>query len=82
MFNIESYLKRVIGIIDTSVLYQKDIAEIIAKYTGIDPTQKDLFEIKEGVLRLNVSPLKKNVVFMKREVILTELKPFGVIDIR
>jgi hypothetical protein len=82
MFNIESYLKRVVGIIDTSVVYQKDIAEIIQKHTSIDAKQKDLFEIKEGILRLKVSPLQKNVVFIKKETILKELKPFGVVDIR
>jgi hypothetical protein len=85
MFNIEGYLKRVVGIVDKSVLYQKEIVEILAKHTGIDPnnkSQKDLFEIKEGVLRLNVSPLQKNVVFMKKEKILADLKSFGIIDIK
>lgn len=91
MFNIEDYLKRVVGIIDKGKLYQKEIAEIIKKHTGIEPASTEsfgeakkeiFFEIKDGVLITKLTPGEKNMIFIKKEVILAELKSFNVKDIR
>lgn len=92
MFNIADYLKRISGTIDKNLLYQKEISEIIKKHTGIekDPAStkgsgeasKNFFEIKDGILRTNLSPAEKNMIFIKKEAILAELTPFGVKDIR
>lgn len=81
MFNIKDYLKRTVGIIDKNVLNEKEISEIIKKHTGIEK-EKSFFEIKNGVLRTNLSPAEKNMIFIKKEAILSELASFNVKDIR
>lgn len=66
---------------DSSVLNTQEIARIITKHTGITK-ENNFFEIKEGVLRTNLSPAEKMMLFMKKEAILVDLASFHVKDIR
>ncbi len=81
MFNIADYLKRASGLIDKKDLLTNEIIGVIRKHTTIllKPTE---FEIVDYVLKINLSPLQKNVLVIKKEGILKDLKDFGVLDIR
>jgi hypothetical protein len=81
MFNIESYLKRVGGLIDKGVLYQKEIAEVIHKHTNISKGG-NFFEVKDGILKAQLTSGEKNMMFLKKEALLTDLAQFNVKGIR
>jgi hypothetical protein len=49
------------------------IMETIKKCTGISLEMKDI-KISNGIIRLNISQLKKNEIFIKKERILKELE--------
>jgi hypothetical protein len=49
------------------------VSEIIKKHTAIELTLKQI-SISGGVLRLKVSPLQKNVIFIKKTALLKEIQ--------
>lgn len=61
------------------------IINIIKKHTKIELEMKNI-SISHGTLRLKISPLQKNVIFIKKETLLKEIqqKIFTpkIIDIR
>jgi len=81
MFNISSFLKRATGLLDSSELKKKEIQYIIQKHTGY-MCPGELIDIQKDVLVLKINPAYKMALFMKKNEILEELKPFGISDIR
>lgn len=81
MFNISSFLKRATGLLDSSELKKKEIQYIIQKHTGY-MCPGELIDIQKDVLVLKINPAYKVALFMKKNEILEELKPFGISDIR
>ena len=53
---------------------------VLKKHTNIDFKKEDL-EIKKGVLYIKTTPLKNNVIFIKKEEILNSLKPYNIFNI-
>jgi len=49
------------------------IIDIILKATGLE-LKKENLEIKGGVLYLNIKPIYKNEIFIKKDEILSQLK--------
>lgn len=81
MFNISSFLKRATNLLDSSELKKKEIQYIIQKHTGYT-CPGELIDIQKDVLVLKINPSYKMALFMKKDSILEELKPFGISDIR
>lgn len=81
MFNISSFLKRATGLLDSSELKKKEIQYIIQKHTGY-MCPGELIDIQKDVLVLKINPAYKMALFMKKNEILEELKPFDISDIR
>ncbi len=81
MFNIASFLKRATGLLDSSELKKKEIQYIIQKHTGYT-CPPEAIDIQKDTLILKINPAYKMALFMKKEGILEELKPFGIADIR
>lgn len=81
MFNISSFLKRATGLLDSSELKKKEIQYIIQKHTGYT-CPGELIDIQKDALMLKINPAYKMALFMKKDQILEELKPFGINDIR
>jgi hypothetical protein len=81
MFNIQSFLKRHIRNIEEGDLNLGVIIDILEKYTNFQFKKEDL-EVKNGVLSVKSSPIKKNIIFINRESILKDLKAYKIFDVR
>ena len=73
MFNISSYLGKVNSLLTHSVLNKEVVIEIVKEEVGIDIHSTDV-DIRGGVIYFSVSPLYKNEIFLKRDLILQELR--------
>jgi hypothetical protein len=71
MFNISDYLKKFVKMGDDIVIERSSIELAIIKIVGI---QKPRFEVKKGILYINVPPVAKSLVFTKKKALLDELK--------
>lgn len=49
------------------------VGEIIKKHTKIELEMKQI-SISNGILRLKISPLQKNVIFIKKTTLLKEIQ--------
>jgi hypothetical protein len=81
MFNIKSFLEKHIKDIGKGVLDLENIVMILKKWTNIEFSKNDI-EINNGVLNIKTTPIKKNIIFTKKEFILNDLKIYGIIDLR
>jgi hypothetical protein len=54
---------------------------ILKKWTNIEFSKNDI-EINNGVLNIKTTPIKKNIIFTKKELILNDLKIYGIKDLR
>ncbi len=66
MFNISDYLKRAVGLIDKNELSKHEISRVVEKHTTITLNPKD-FEVKDGVVKTNISPLQRNIIIIKKQ---------------
>jgi hypothetical protein len=81
MFNIRSFLEKHIKDIGKGVLDLENIVMILKKWTNIEFSKNDI-EINNGVLNIKTTPIKKNIIFTKKELILNDLKIYGIKDLR
>jgi hypothetical protein len=71
MFNIADYLKRFAKMGEDIVVERSSVEQAIKTICGIE---KPKFEVKKGILYINVPPVARSLVFMKKQALLEELK--------
>lgn len=81
MFDIKNFLNKFKGQIEEGSLNILNILDILKKETGID-FKKDDLEIKNGVLFIKTTPIKKNIIFIKKNDLLKVFSSFSIFDIR
>ena len=79
MFNIASYLKKAAGLLNEADIRKSFIIDAF-KQQGIELAENN-FTLKNGVLRVNLSPVEKNIIFIKRRELLEKLKDVKVREI-
>jgi hypothetical protein len=79
MFNIKSLLQKTSQVINEGTEEKENIIHVIQKETGIVCTKEQIL-ISQGVVTVTVSPIQKTPLFIKKSVILSQLK--GITDIR
>lgn len=72
MIEIKDLLNRFSKIIDNKDLEREAIASVLTNILKTQVEKKDV-EIKRNVLRLNIKPIYKNEILIKREAINLEL---------
>ena len=73
MIEIKDLLNRFSKIIETGEGNKKFITETIKEVTGILIETKDL-KVKNGTIYLNIKPIYKNEIFLKKDQIFSKLK--------
>ncbi len=73
MKNLLSLLERFSRILNKDVFIKESIAKVIEGKTKISLTP-DNFLLKEGVLEINSSPVAKNEIRLKEDIIKDELR--------
>jgi len=84
MFNISALLQKFSKQIGESESEKEQIHMIIFKHTGLE-IKKNLFEIKNYILYIDVSPVFKNKIFMYKRNILEDMShslSVKIVDIR
>lgn len=84
MFNIDRYLKRFTKNLDSLEFEKENILEILKKHTNLTLNKTDI-EIKDYKILVNTSMAGKNQIFIKKNLILDEIKSsvgVKVIDIK
>lgn len=73
MFNISQFFEKFKNIEKSSSEKTSAVINTIKKFTKIE-LQKESLEIREETIRLKCSPVFKNEIFMKKELIEEDLK--------
>ncbi len=73
MFNIASYLDKFKDIGQGEKLLKQVIIEVVKEMIGVKIEAKSI-SMKNGELFLKVSPAIKNLIYIKKEAILSKLK--------
>lgn len=81
MFNIQSFLNKHTQKINKDVLLYDSIVELVKQETGILLKKEDL-SIKKDILFIKTTPIKKNIILLKKDNILKSLKILNIIDLR
>ena len=72
MYEIKDLLARFKNILNTIEWKKQSVQEIILKNTGITVDLKDM-NVKNSILYLDIKPIHKNEVFMKKEKIILSI---------
>lgn len=78
---IKKYLSRFSKQIDKEKERKKQIAEIIKKHAGFEFNVQNMKE-RDGVLVLNLKPIQKNQITLKKDVIVEDLKDLKIFQIK
>jgi hypothetical protein len=70
---LEGFLAKFSGFLKNSRDSKKTVIECLTKIVGIEFEEKD-FELKNNTLYILAGPATKNEVFMRKNIILAELK--------
>ncbi len=81
MFNIQSFLNKHTQKINKDVLLYDSIVELVKQETGVLLKKEDL-SIKKDILFIKTTPIKKNIILLKKDNILKSLKILNIIDLR
>jgi len=84
MFNISSYLEKFKKIYSTNLYFKETVIKAVKETTGID-VDKESINYKNGVLTLNVKPIQKSELFLKKKLILSRLNEKSsskIVDLR
>ncbi len=73
MLEIKDLLARFEGILVKEEFKKEAVREIISKIVGFEIKSEEL-NIKNGTLYLNIKPIYKNEIFLKKERIIKELE--------
>ncbi|HEY4515972.1 MAG TPA: hypothetical protein VJH67_02165 [Candidatus Paceibacterota bacterium] len=76
MLNIKSFFQKFAKIQEESAASKEGITNAIKKVTGINLTPNN-FTLEEGVLRLSVTPIIRNELYMRKDKIISELTSAG-----
>ncbi|HEY9481049.1 MAG TPA: hypothetical protein VIR98_02325 [Candidatus Paceibacterota bacterium] len=71
MFNIADYLKKFEKMGDDLVQERSSVALAIEKICGIKDAQ---FKVNKSILYINVPPVAKSAIYIKKKALLDELK--------
>jgi len=77
MFNISSYLEKFKNIGQDKKLLKETICLTVKEITGVEIEIKNII-IKNGEIIFNVSPAIKNLLFIKKRLILFKIKQKGI----
>jgi vacuolar-type H+-ATPase subunit B/Vma2 len=84
MFNISGFFKKFKNLEMQDFSKRSAVIDVLKKHTGIDIKPQDI-KFEQGIIRLSLSSLQKNEIFMKKPRILADIqaaiKPANVIDI-
>lgn len=83
MFNLAKYLEKFSRNISENNINKKEIIDILFKNTNITFDIKEI-DIKNNVIYINTTPIKKNKIFINKQKILEDFSSISVkiIDIR
>ncbi len=77
MFNISNFFERFSQLKNNAFVVRDAVIQAIHTVTGIQLEGANV-EVKEGVARIQIDPLRKNVIYIKKTAILDALKQQGV----
>lgn len=72
MFDINRFLDKFKGQVKEGNSNIENIIIVLKKHTNLDFKKEDL-EVKNGVLYIKTTPTKKNLIFIKKHLILEDL---------
>lgn len=72
MFNINKYLDKFNKNINSTNLFKEKVVKTIKDITNIDIDIKKI-EYKNGLVYLNLTPAKKNKIFIQKDRIINEI---------
>jgi hypothetical protein len=83
MLDISKFFQKFASLQAESVLSKEKIITAVKNISGLSIEGKN-FGLQDGILRFNLSPVKKSEIFMHKDKILSELNSLGsaVRDIR
>lgn len=81
MFNIESFLKKHSNKINNDNLIYDVVLEYIKKETDILLNKEDINILKWNLI-IKTTPLKKNKIILKKDVLLKKISNLGIKDIK
>jgi hypothetical protein len=73
MIEIKDLLEKFGNILLKEELKKEAVREVIAKAINF-PIKKEDIKIKKGIIYLNIKPIYKNEIFLKKDQILKELE--------
>ena len=79
MFNISSFFKKFKIIDGNRNIRTAEVIKSVQTYTPISLSSEEIVIETNGDLRLNVSPLKRNEIFMHRSEIISDLQSKGIL---
>lgn len=72
MNNLSSFLQRFKKILSLRAIESGVIVDVMKKTLGVDINPSDV-KIKNGVLYVNTSPIIKNMIFLKKKLLLQNI---------
>ncbi len=84
MFNISSYLEKFKQLYSENLYFKDTIVKVVKEVTNID-INKEAINYKKGILILNVKPILKSELFLKKSPLLKkfgEVIPNKITDLR
>lgn len=84
MFNISGFFQKFRSLELEDFRKRSVVIDVLKKHANLDISPADI-KFEQGRIRLSLSPLQKNEIFMKKSTILTDiqeaLKPAKISDI-
>jgi hypothetical protein len=84
MFNISNYLEKFKTLYSNNLYLKDTIVKVVKEITGIE-VDKEKINYKNGILILNLKPIQKSELFLKKSSLLKkfdEVMPNKIIDLR
>ncbi len=81
MFNISTYLDKILKKIDSGEHTIHNVAGVIEKYTHITIPHGEI-QIRNNIAYISSSVHVKNKIFLYKEKIIQELEPYSISDVR
>lgn len=73
MFNIGNYLQKFSSLIIDSKALKRSILSVIYDVIGVELKEKDI-DLQKSILYIKTTPLIKNEIYLKKDLILKQLK--------